>query len=82
MSIDDIAVTSNEISDMSCELPYPDTIGCSASSQTPRIITVNVGVFIVSQAVHIVCFGLGDACSAVHAIDEFARKRFGVALSG
>jgi hypothetical protein len=81
MSVNDITLPSDEISDMCGEFPNPNTITSCSSIQTSRITTIDVGVFVVAQSIDFIRFSLRDASCGIDAIDELAWKGFGVALS-
>lgn len=81
MSVDYAALSINEAADVAGEFCNPDTEACNTGWETARIITVDVGILIVSQAVHIIGICLCDASRRVLAINKLAWQWLSVALS-
>jgi hypothetical protein len=82
VSVDHIALSIDEISKVSGKFTYPDTITRSAGRQTPWIITIYIGIFIIPQSINFICFGLCDTGCRIDTVDKFARERFSMALPG
>jgi hypothetical protein len=69
VSIDDTAISTDEIPDMSRQFSNPNTITRGTGSQASRVISVYIRVFVVSQPVHFIGLGLCDASCRIHSID-------------
>ena len=82
VAVDDIALTCDEVSDVGGEFTNPDTVASCGSTQTSRIITVDVRVFIIAKSVHFIRLGLSNASCGVGPVDELAWERLSMALSG
>ena len=81
VSVNHVTGSVDELADMSGEFSDPHSVTCSASSQTPGIISIYVRVLVVSQAVHLVRYILCNASGGIDAVHQLARKRLAMALT-
>lgn len=61
VTINYVTCSVDEVSEMGSKFPDPDAVGGRACGETARVVAVDVGVFVVAQAVDFVCDGLVNA---------------------
>jgi len=81
VSVNHVAGSVNEVSDVGSEFADPDAVASGAGCETAGVVAVDVRVFVLSEAVHFVGDGLVDADYGVDAIHELAGEGFAVALA-
>ncbi len=62
MSVNHVACSIDEVSDMSGQLSDPDAVAGGTCCKAAGVITVDVGVLVVAESVHLVGNCLSDAC--------------------
>ena len=81
VSVNHVAGPVNEVPDVGSEFADPDAVAGGAGCETAGVVTVDVRVFVLSEAVHFVGDGLVDASCGVDAVHELAGEGFVVALA-